>query len=170
VRPEALEDALPITADSLLAATVKKKALQKGLMALTVRAGAKDFYLSQPITQQSYVDQKVNSHHLYPKAVLNSPDAVTLIANGGYSTELILNRALIDAGTNRQIGAKKPSLYVDEIRAAGTDVDTLVQSHLADAAALEADDYPAFLQSRLGLFIEEIRKVTGKPVIPLTED
>jgi hypothetical protein len=170
VIPEAVSETLRISADTLLTATVAKKALLKGVMALTVREGAKDFHLNEPLTQTSYVDSKVNSHHLYPKGTLDNADPARHIPSEGHSSELILNRALIDADTNRRIGANKPSVYVAEMRDVGMDVETLLASHLIDAEALEADDYGAFLRARLTRLIEAVESATGKDVLPLIED
>jgi len=168
VLPEVLSE-LPITADSLLAATVTKKALLKGVMALTVQAGGKDFHKGQPLTPQVYVEEKVNSHHLYPRARLVDTEPDTRLDAGGFSPELVLNRALIDAETNRRIGARKPSKYVKDIREAEADVEALLESHLIETAALEADDYPAFLNSRLAAVVAKIEELTGLDVVPLTE-
>jgi hypothetical protein len=170
VLPEAVTDALPISADTLLSATVRKTALMRATMALTVAAGAKDFHTGQRLTPSLYVQQKVNSHHLYPKARLADADSKTGIDAGGFSSELILNRALIDAQTNRRIGAKRPEGYVEEIRDEGTDVDDIFESHLIDVKSLEGADYPTFLQSRLSLVAAEIEALTGKAVLPLSED
>ncbi len=166
-KPEAL-DTLQITADSLLAATVRKKALLKGVMALTVREGAKDFYKGQPLTQAVYIEEKVNSHHLFPKKRLSDGNASTRIDPGGYNAELVLNRALIDAKTNQRIGAKKPSAYVSGMRDDNDDVETLLSSHLIDAEVLESDEYPTFLMRRLEDLITAIEDVTGVTVTPLT--
>jgi hypothetical protein len=165
--PEVLGQ-IRITADSLLSATVKKKALLKGLMALTVQAGARDFHKGQPLTPQIYVEEKVNSHHLYPKARLADADPDTQLDSGGYSPELILNRALIDAETNRRIGARKPSRYVADIREAEADVEGLFESHLVAVDALEADDYLAFLRRRLEDVVARIEELTGVDVVELT--
>jgi hypothetical protein len=167
ILPEAIGE-LRITADSLLSATVKKKALLKGVMALTVQAGAKDFHKGQPLTPQIYVEEKVNSHHLYPRARLADTDTDTKLDPGGYSPELVLNRALIDAETNRRIGARKPSRYIKDIREAEADVEALLDSHLIDTEALEADDYASFLRVRLDALISTIQQLTGTTVVPLT--
>ena len=66
-------------------------------------------------------------------------------------------------------GAKKPSVYVEEIRSEVADADDIFESHLIDVAALEGDDYKAFLTSRLANLVERIESVTGKTVVPLTD-
>jgi hypothetical protein len=167
VLPEVIGQ-IRITADSLLFATVKKKALLKGLMALTVQAGAKDFHKGQPLSPQIYVEEKVNSHHLYPKARLADTDPDTRLESGGYSPELILNRALIDAETNRRVAARKPSRYVGDIREAEADVEAVFESHLVAVDALEADDYAAFLRRRLEDVVARIEALTGTEVVELT--
>lgn len=168
VVPEAVSE-IPISADVLLSASVTKKALLSAVMALTVEANAKDFHNGQRLTPTIYVQDKVNSHHLYPRKRLTDQNADEGIDSQGFSPELILNRALIDASTNKRIGAKKPSVYVEEIRSEVADADDIFESHLIDVAALEGDDYKAFLTSRLANLVERIESVTGKTVVPLTD-
>lgn len=164
--PEAVSD-LSIAAETILGATVKKTALLKGLMALTIRAGARDFHKGQRLTQAVYIEDKVNSHHLFPKRRLSDGNPATGIDPQGFNAELILNRALIDAKTNGRILAKKPSAYVASMREEDEDADAVLASHLIDAESLASDDYRRFLVRRLAIVCKEIKEVTGKEVLPL---
>jgi hypothetical protein len=166
--PEA-NSVLKIKADDLLTATVRKKALMQGMMALTVKSGAKDFHKGEILTPSTYVSSNVNSHHLFPKARLADKEESSRIDPQGFSGELILNRALIDAETNKRIGAKKPSAYLAEMEAAGADVTSLLESHLCPVDDLVADSYKDFLLARLAVMVDRIEAETGVAVDPLTE-
>lgn len=168
VRPEALSQ-IRIKADDLLAATVKKKALLQGLMALSVLAGGKDFHKAERLTPSTYVESKVNSHHLFPRARLADKDTWSGIDPQGMSAELILNRALIDAETNRRIAAKKPSTYLLEMEDAGADLEELLGSHLASAEILRSDQYREFVLDRLASVVAQIEEAAGVAVEPLSE-
>ena len=167
VLPEAVGE-IAITADSLFSATVKKKALLQGLMALTVTAGAEDFFTGLSLDPITYVESRVQSHHLYPQGSLDNQKSSHYIPSGGYSTELILNRALIGADTNKRIGAAKPSVYVGLMKDARADIEKILDSHIVNGSALVADSYPAFIKSRLASVVALVEKVTGKKVDALT--
>src|SRR5581483_9398582 len=169
ILPEAVGD-LEIAAQVLLTATIRKKALLRAVMALTAKAGARDFHNGQPLTPQTYLSRKYDSHHVFPKKRLTDTNSETGIDAAGHSPELILNRALIDSGTNRRIGAKKPSAYIADIEEEGVDIDSVLQSHLIDVADLQSNDYGAFVSARLSAIVEQIQVVTGKTVTPLPPD
>lgn len=167
ILPEAVST-LRIKSDDLLSATVKKKALLQGLMALTALSGARDFHKGEPLTPSTYVEYSVNSHHLFPKARLTDTKPKTRIDPDGLSSELILNRALIDARTNQSIGSKKPSAYMQDMEDSGAQVDLLLGSHLAAADIARSDDYRSFIEDRLRRVVAKIEEVTGRSVDPLT--
>jgi len=77
---------------------------------------------------------------------------------------------LIDSGTNRRIGAKKPSGYISDIEEEGVDVDSVLASHLIDVGNLTSNDYGAFINARLAAVIAEIESSTGKAVVTLPPD
>ncbi|HWT91541.1 MAG TPA: DUF262 domain-containing protein [Solirubrobacteraceae bacterium] len=167
VMPEAVGK-LTISAQTLLTATVRKKALLRATMALGASAGSKDFHTGERLQASTYVQRKYDSHHLVPKKCLSGSGPT--IDPGGHSSELILNRALIDSSTNRRIGAKKPSTYVAEIFDEDVDAGAILASHLIDVDALRADDFDVFIRSRLSLLIDAIESATEKTVTPLPAD
>jgi hypothetical protein len=169
IQPEAI-GTLEIAAQVLLTATIRKKALLRAMMALTAKAGARDFHNGQPLTPQTYLSHKYDSHHIFPKKRLTDTNPETRIDPSGHSPELILNRALIDSGTNRRIGAKKPSVYIHDIEEEGVDVTSVLRSHLIDVNDLTENDYDGFIRSRLSALIDQIQAATGKTVTPLPDD
>ena len=108
VAPEAVAN-FNLRDSALLGATIRRKALHAGVMALTIRSGAKDFHSGRKLTAPKLVERKIDSHHIFPKAYLAN-------SNSKFSPELILNRALIDSDTNKVIGKKAPSVYLSAMR------------------------------------------------------
>ncbi|TDC68223.1 DUF262 domain-containing protein [Actinomadura sp. GC306] len=161
--PEAIAD-FNVTASSIRSATTRRKALYAGLLCLTVAAKAQDFHTGQTMTQSRVRENKIDSHHIFPKAFLvrNSFDE---------SSELILNRALIDADTNRIIRDKAPSVYLPEMMEAhGREkLESVMISHAipfqSTEGALAEDRYSDFLDKRLELVIELIESVTERTVL-----
>jgi hypothetical protein len=160
--PEAVAN-FDLRVSTLRNSSVRRKALYAGIMALTIKSGAKDFHTAKNLTSFQMATAKVDSHHIFPKAFLRDtlPKA---------SAELIANRALIDAETNRIIGRRAPSEYVpDMIAAYGEDKLALVlESHLVEGGqggALVADNYVGFIEERVGLLVTAIQEVTDKIVV-----
>ncbi|MBM9837350.1 DUF262 domain-containing protein [Rhodococcus hoagii] len=157
--PEAVES-FQIADSTILRANVRRKALHSGIMALTSKAGAKDFHSAQKISPQRAIDRRIDSHHIFPKAFLNDTKL----------SELILNRALIDSETNKIIGKKAPSSYFQNISAVHDEdkVVPVLESHAIDASPSSGilnDNYDLFLRQRLSAIVELIEDATKSNVI-----
>jgi hypothetical protein len=153
--PASVQD-FQLAESSLRSATTRRKALYAGLVALTAMSGAKDFHTAQKLTPARIRTDRIDSHHVFPKAFLGKSSS---------SSELILNRALIDRQTNQIIGARAPSAYLSDVRKAysAVKVDDVLASHLIDgskAGALTSNDYERFLSDRAERAIELIEDVT----------
>ncbi len=152
-----------LTDETIASATTRRKALYSGLLALTVTSGARDFHSGLKLTAEKVKADKIDSHHVFPK---------NFLAKGAYgrSSELILNRALIDPVTNKAIGSKAPSIYFAGLREAQDDGELIeiMRSHLIDADEdddpFREDDYVGFLDRRLEDVVIAIETVTGKTV------
>ena len=140
-------------------APVRRKALHAGVMALTIRAGAKDFYSGETMNAARIKERRIDSHHLFPKAYLNDLN----------KSELLLNRALIDSETNRSILKKPPSEYLAVMATVHDDdkINDVLESHAVDPSpggAFRNDDYYAFIDERLEAIVELIENATKLPV------
>lgn len=161
--PEAVSG-ISITESSILSATTRRKAIFAAVQALTVTSKARDFYTSEALTADRLKKARVESHHIFPKAYLANVDTKTR------SSELVLNRALIDPTTNKVISKSRPSEYIGKLRDASPDsLSDIFDSHLIDADepndALLQDDYLGFLKARLERVTEQIEVVSGEKVI-----
>ncbi|MEQ3551758.1 DUF262 domain-containing protein [Pseudonocardia nematodicida] len=156
--PEAVAS-FSFSESTLRAANVRRKALHAGVMALTIRMGAKDFHSAQRLTALKVKEKRIDSHHIFPKGFLPK----------GVPSELLLNRALIDAETNKIIGKRPPSQYLDQMeKTYGAEklLDVL-DSHAIQQgpdSGLSSDDYEQFLSQRLTAVVDLIERVTGHAV------
>lgn len=162
-----------LSAQQLMLATVKRRALYAGMLALSVTHGGKDFHTSQKLTTTQMQNQKIDAHHLFPRKWLTDNYVAGLVDARGdevaLGTELILNRALIDKETNQRIRARAPSVYLAEIRDIRGEgaLNEILDSHLLpneEGAGLFEDDYERFILNRLELVLGQIEAVTSKPV------
>ncbi|POX47909.1 hypothetical protein C3489_28555 [Streptomyces sp. Ru71] len=157
--PEALDE-LPLSASTLRSASVRRKALYCGLMCLLATARAEDFHTGQAMTPYRVGEVQIDSHHIFPKAFLTRSGVTE-------SAELLLNRTLIDAETNRIIKDKAPSKYLSEMAATyGEDkLKSVLSSHAIRSdsdSGLANDDYAKFLDERLHTVIQLIERVTER--------
>lgn len=160
--PEAVAN-FDLRDSTILSATIRRKALHAGVMALTIRAGAKDFHSGQKLTAQKLVERKIDSHHIFPRAFLADNRQLP-------SSELILNRALIDSDTNKIIGKRAPSNYLAQMRDTYGDakLSDVLDSHAIRSSldsGLEGDNYEVFLIQRLGAVVDLIEEATRSFVL-----
>ena len=157
--PEAIED-VPLDTSAFRTATVRRKALYAGLMCLLVKSRAEDFHTGQAMTPYRVSEKAIDSHHIFPKAFL---------ARSGEkeSSELLLNRSLIDAETNRIIKDREPSVYIKNMADTYGDdkLRSVLSSHaikLGPDSGLETDAYSQFIDERLATIVQLIERATGR--------
>ncbi|AZM89322.1 DUF262 domain-containing protein [Streptomyces sp. W1SF4] len=157
--PEAVSE-LPINAATLRTATVRRKALYSGLICLLVKNRAADFHTGQSMTATR--SPEAESHHIFPKSYLARQPA-------GESSELMLNRSLIDGETNRIIANHAPSTYIEKMKATYGEqrlADVLASHAIAshETSGLLRDNYTMFLDERLEIVIQLVEEATGKVI------
>ncbi|MFD7990582.1 GmrSD restriction endonuclease domain-containing protein [Streptomyces mexicanus] len=157
--PEAVRD-FTFSEETLETARTNLQALYKGIMALTLSEGARDFHTGSALTPEKILQESVDAHHVFPKRYLED-------AGVSITSELIINRTLIDKRTNQSIGKNAPSNYIAKMEDAmgKEEVKGILQSHLLpidDDSPLRNNDYAGFLGARKKTIVDAIRKVTGE--------
>ena len=149
--PEAVSSSLPVRRDVIEAATTRKTAYFKALIALFVKAGAKDFYEGKRMTPARVREHQIEAHHVFPREYLTGKGF-------SESPDLILNQAPINKKTNASIGKKAPSVYLAKLKkdAGQASIASVLSSHYIDEPKLASDDYAGFIASRLQAVIAEI--------------
>lgn len=146
---------------SLRQTTPRQRAVYRGVMALVLRHGAKDFHQASTMTSSMMREQKVDDHHLFPQGYLSQ-----LGVNVDPTLrDCVLNRTLIDKETDIRIGKRAPSDYLGEIE---TKIGTVKFAELLDSHLLPVgpdspflgDRFEEFLEARERLIAAEITKIT----------
>jgi hypothetical protein len=164
--PEAVRD-FALSASTIRFATTRRKALNAGVLALTVTSGARDFHTGMKLTAERVASDKIDSHHVFPKGFLAGK---TDKEGRSFNAELVLNRALIDPVTNKAIGSKAPSEYFATLRETLDEQELveILRSQLIDADEeddpMRRDDYLGFIDRRLEDVVAAIESVTFHPV------
>ncbi len=146
----------------LLTLRTRNSAAYKGMYALQMKRGARDFRTGQTIDVHAYLDDAIDVHHIFPQKWCAANAITDGLANS------IVNKTAIDAKTNRRIGGNAPTKYLATIESvekiSRQDLDAIVASHDIDPLALRRDDFPLFFDARYERLLRQIEEATGKPV------
>lgn len=154
--------------DRLLTLRTRLSAAYKGLHAILMRDGARDFVSGERSDIHRYFNDRVDIHHIFPKAWCTKNG----IDRGRYDS--IVNKTPLSAETNRAIGGRAPSVYLETVRKkSGADdarLDEILLTHVIDPEALRADDFESFFEARRRELLERIAIAMGMPLIAEEEE
>lgn len=138
----------------------RNSAAYKGIYALLMRDGGRDFITGDLIAEQVYFDDKIDIHHIFPAGWCKKHDLEKRLWNS------IINKTAISAKTNRIIGSKAPSEYIPLVQKRGgidpQSMDGILASHVIESTYLHADDFEGFIHARENALLERIEKAMGK--------
>ena len=95
--------------------TRRQSAVYCGVMCLIMSGNAQDFYTDRMVDEvlkSSNSDDKIDDHHIFPDGYLKT---IEEWKKNPSARNCVLNRTLITAGTNKQIGKQNPSIYMQAI-------------------------------------------------------
>ncbi len=161
VEPITIQDS-SFQPNRLLTLRTRNSSAYKGLYALLMRDGGRDFRTGEPIEAQTFFDDKVDIHHIFPEKWCKAAG----IEPGTYNS--VINKTALAARTNRQIGGRAPSKYLPAVeKAAGVapaGMDEILRSHCIPPADLRADRFWQFYAARAEALLHRIEAATGKAV------
>ena len=148
----------------LLTLRTRNSAAYKGIYALLLREGARDWMTGEESSIQSYFDEHIDIHHVFPQGWCRE--------NGIESTrcDSIINKTPLPARTNRSIGGPAPSEYLEriQIQVPHDRLDEYLRTHLIDPTHLRTNDFDGFFAARQSALLRIIREVMGKQTAPDT--
>jgi hypothetical protein len=145
-------------------------AAYKGIHALLMDVGAKDFRSGQTFIDTRFFDQNVDIHHIFPQKWCNDAKIPVAI----YDT--IINKTPLSAKTNRIIGGAAPSAYLAKLEKGYKDgeevippisaelLDSYLTSHGIDSVLFRADRFTDFMADRENRLLAMIAAATGHAV------
>ncbi|MDO8268121.1 MAG: DUF262 domain-containing protein [Moraxellaceae bacterium] len=146
----------------LLSLQTRLAAAYKGLAALLMKHGGRDFVSGTPIDLNSYFNNAIDIHHIFPRAWCEHQKLPKEIWNS------VVNKAPLAAGTNRFISGDAPSHYLSRIeKSKGVDAQVLngfLASHVIPVEELRADQFDAFIRKRANELLVLIEAATGKAI------
>lgn len=164
-------------ADRLLTMRTRLSAAYKGIHALLMREGAKDFRSGQGYDITVFFDEGVDIHHIFPQDWCEAQKIDVKI----YDT--VINKTPLSYRTNRIIGGIAPSKYLAKLELgkknadgqiedppiAPAVLDSYLTSHCISPIHLRADDFESFLKERRKAVLALVGSATGHPVTDAAE-
>ncbi|MBX3040934.1 MAG: DUF262 domain-containing protein [Bdellovibrionaceae bacterium] len=150
-------------ASRLWSLRTRNSAAYKGLSALLIVDRCLDFMSGKPIDHQIHYDENIDIHHIFPRKYCESVN----IPPARYNS--IINKTPIAAATNRSIGGKAPSKYLETLKKRYALEDgrmiEILRTHVIDKAHLDRDDFDSFTRSRMEGLIKRIENAIGKSIV-----
>ena len=158
--------------DRLLTMRTRLSAAYKGIHALLMREGAKDFRSGQSYDLTVFFDEGVDIHHIFPQDWCETQKIDVKI----YDT--VINKTPLSYRTNRIIGGVAPSKYLAKLELgkknangqienppiAPAVLDSYLTSHCISPQHLRADDFESFMEQRRKALLTLIATATGQSV------
>ena len=129
--------------------------------------GCRDFRTGETIELQSFFNDNIDIHHIFPKKWCEQQDIDKDIYN------CIVNKTALSSRTNRILGGNAPSEYlrivdqspqgklsfIDEHSTSDKpNMDEILKSHCISADALRTDDFDQFFKTRKEALLNAIKK------------
>ena len=142
----------------LLTLRTRNSAAYKGIYALLLREGARDWMTGEGSSIQRYFDEHIDIHHIFPQKWCRAHDIVPARCDS------IINKTPLSARTNRSIGGGAPSKYLEGIKVPRSDLDGYLRTHLIEPDYLSTDDFDGFFAARQSALLGTIRAAMGKAI------
>lgn len=146
----------------LLSLQSRLAAAYKGLAALLMKNGGKDFASGTPIDLNTYFNNAIDIHHIFPRVWCENNNLPREKWNS------VVNKAPLAASTNRFISGDAPSIYLARIQrnkqVSSNNLDEFLVSHLVPVAELRSDDFDGFIRKRAAALLQLIEDAMGKTI------
>jgi hypothetical protein len=159
--PRTVQDA-NFTESRLHSLRTRNAAAYKGIAALILAGGARDWMEEKALDKVQHADLAVDIHHIFPQKWCNENSI------DDEHRESIVNKTAISARTNRTIGGAAPSHYLSVIESrAQVDsarLDERLATHLVPADRLRVDNFDGYFTARRESLCQLVEAAIGKAV------
>ncbi|MET0559007.1 MAG: DUF262 domain-containing protein [Solirubrobacterales bacterium] len=140
----------------------RNSAAYKGIYALLMKGGARDWMKAVDIDMAAFIQLSIDIHHVFPRKWCIDHGIEAGLRDS------IVNKTPLSSDTNRRIGGRAPRTYLETIKAKGShseeEMEALLEQHLISYTALTADDFEAHYSARRESLLELIEAAMGKEV------
>lgn len=160
--PRSVEEAI-FQQDRLLRLRTRLSAAYKAIHALLMSKGCQDFISGKPFELMNFYNQKVDIHHVFPKAWCKKHGI------DPKHFDSIVNKTPLSKRSNILLSGDAPSVYLRRIQEkhglSSDRLDGILRTHLIEPEYLRNDDYEGFFTDRLRMLSTLIGDALGKPVV-----
>lgn len=140
----------------------RNSAAYKGLYALMLDQGPRDWRQDLLMDHAAYFDLQVDIHHVFPRKYCEAAGLDKARWNS------VVNKTPLAKKTNIWLRGDSPAEYIDRLerdqRLDRAQLDGLLSTHLVDPSALRAADFEAFFAARQEALVAVIEKAMDKQV------
>jgi hypothetical protein len=149
--------------DRLMTLRTRNSAAYKGVYALLMRDGCRDWLKNHALDMATFFNYKIDIHHIFPKAWCQKNQIDPL------RRESIVNKTALSRETNLKIGGRSPAAYVVTLESSSgitpSELDEILRGHAIDPEPLRAADFETFFAARAQALLDLIEAAMGKPTI-----
>ena len=164
-RPRAVDEAV-FQQDRLRSLRSRTSGAYKGIHALLMRHGCRDFKTNRPTDIMTFFNDQIDAHHVFPQDWCKKQG----IPPGFFNS--IVNKTPLSRASNASIGKDAPSVYllrIEQEEGVTTEVlDGILRSHLIEPEHLRNDDFESFFDARIHALSGIVAAAMGKPVVAET--
>lgn len=154
--------------ESRLFSVRENSGVYKGIYALLMGRGARDWRTAQPFDRWTFQDLSPGFHRVFPLEWCAEQGVDTVLANS------VLNRTPMGKRTEVVIDGYSPARYLSRVQSKSlmedSEFDTVLSSHELNPDLLFQGDMRAFLRDRRARFLGMIEHAMGAPVIRDVDD
>ena len=147
----------------LLTLRTRNSAAYKGVYALLMRDGCRDWMKNHALDMATFFNYKIDIHHIFPKAWCAKNEIDPL------RRESIVNKTALSRETNIKVGGRSPAAYVLTLESSSgiepDELDEILRGHAIDPGSLRAADFDTFFSSRTNALLGLIEAAMAKPAI-----
>ena len=161
-RAQALDEAV-FQQERLRSLRIRVSAAYKGIHALLMRSGCRDFKTNRPTDIMTFFNDQIDIHHIFPQSWCKKRDIPPAVFNS------IVNKTPLSKGSNISIGGDAPSVYLRRIEeqegVSPIVLDEILRSHLIEPEHLRNDDFDSYFDARMEALSKIVADAMGKPVV-----
>ena len=159
--PSTIRDAA-FQANRLLTLRTRNSAAYKGIHALLMREGSRDFRTGRHLQKLVFEEESIDIHHVFPRDWCERRRLP--IPRQRYDS--IVNKTAISTHTNIKIGGRAPSKYLFRLEEDidRNTLDNVLESHKIPVEELRSDDFWMFFDKRAEELLRLIQAAMGKEI------
>ncbi len=140
----------------------RNSAAYKGVYALLMDDGTKDWLSATKIDFRTYFSESIDIHHIFPVAWCEKNG----ISKDDYNC--IINKTPLSGRTNRIVGGEAPSKYLVRLQkhagVSDEEFQNILKTHVLSPEFLYTDDFENFFGDRKEKILQRIGKAMDKPI------